>query len=109
MEKENYQPTTKKTEDQPIVNITIIDKKNFTHNFLAKSIPASNSLAYLLVDEKGNPKDKSTKFVKDKHVYLINFDGLWIENEIATSLVILTKEREIHLGKVKEIKPFIIK
>lgn len=109
MEKEKYQPTTKKTKDQPIVKITFIDEKNFTHNFLAKSIPASNSLAYLLVDEKGNPKEKSMKFVEDKHVYLINFDGLWIEDEIVKSLAILTKEKKIHLGKVKEIKPFIIK
>lgn len=51
----NYERNNKTTDKR----IYVIDDGGETHLFKAKEIPAAKGMAYMLIDEKGQPKPNS--------------------------------------------------
>lgn len=87
----------------PIQTVSVIDGIGRTHNFLARKFPKAGKGAYELVNNEGDRAPHSLTINKDNKINIILYDGLWVEEKEVTSLVILTGEKLIDMGKLLSI------
>lgn len=62
---------------------------------------------YALVSADGNIISRTAKSEIDRHVSLVMYDGLYIQNGLVHTLNILLKEKYLYVGKLISLTPGI--
>lgn len=70
--------------------------------FLAFYVQAidGNPNAFRVVNEKGEHSLGSVEITEDLKKEFHFFDGVWVEDEVVTTLVILTGEKKVKIGNL---------
>jgi hypothetical protein len=71
-------------------------------DFLAIYVQAidGNPNAFRVVNENGKHNPSSVEITENRKKEFHFFDGVWIENDVVTTLVILTGEKIINIGNL---------
>lgn len=79
-----------------------VNVKTDEGDFLSFYVQAvdGNPNAFRVVNEKGEHSPSRVEITEDRKKEFYFFDGVWVENDIVTTLVILTGEKKVKIGNL---------
>lgn len=79
-----------------------VNVKTDEGDFLAFYVQAIDGKpnAFRVVNEKGEHSPSSVEITENRKKEFHFFDGVWVENDVVTTLVILTGEKKVKIGNL---------